>query len=58
MLKDKPHVILSIEAQPEVPVDFIIGRNVPRVRSKHDSHPNEKGHQIICQEILKNENLL
>ena len=58
MLKDKPHVILSIEAEPEVPVDFIIGRNIPRVRSKHDSHPNEEGHQIICQEILKNENLL
>ena len=57
MLKDKPHVILSIEGEPSVPVDFHIGKNIPRVdvvkagHHRNNRHPNEEGHQLICKGI-------
>ena len=60
MLKDKPHVILSIEDKPSVPVDFHIGKNIPRVdvvragHSRDHRHPNEEGHQLICKGICEN----
>ena len=52
LLRNKPHVILSIEKEPSVPVDILIGKNIPRVTSKYDSHPNKKGHKMIADNIL------
>tara|TARA_B100001250_G_C19503770_1_gene658601 strand:+ start:116 stop:664 length:549 start_codon:yes stop_codon:yes gene_type:complete len=54
MLRDKPHVILSIEEEPSVPVDFHIGKNIPRVDgNRSNRHPNEEGHQLICEGICE-----
>ena len=52
LLRNKPHVILSIEKKPSVPVDIMIDKNIPRVTSKYDSHPNAEGHKLISKKII------